>query len=216
MHDLLKESFAFFVYAFTSIFIIVNPVGGILTFISLTKGMSEDERRSTALRSVTIACVLALIFAIIGELILRLFGITADSLRIAGGILLMLIAMDMLHGKKSRESMTPEEEKDASMREDISVFPIATPLLTGPGAITTVILLIRSGQTIEHKIAAVLAILLTFMLAYLIFRFATEINRILGVTVSLVIARLMGLFLGAIAVNFIADGIWNMYKAYAG
>lgn len=203
-------------YAFTSIFVIVNPVSGILTFISVTGGMSEDEKKRTARRSVTIACILALIFALIGELILRLFGITADSLRVAGGILLLLIAMDMLQARTSRESMTPEEEKDASVREDISVFPIAPPLLTGPGAITTVILVIRTGKTVELKIMAIFAILLTFFLSYLIFRFASEINRISGVTVTLVIQRIMGLFLGAIAVDFIVAGIWNIYKIYTG
>ena len=130
--------------------------------------------------------------------------------------MLFLIAMDMLQARTSRESMTPEEERDASKREDISVFPIATPLLTGPGAITTVILVIRTGKTIELKITAIFAILLTFLLSYLIFRFASQINRILGVTISLVVTRLMGLFLGAIAVNFIADGVWNLYNAYKG
>ena len=85
MHDLLKEPIAFFVYAFTSIFIIVNPISGILTFIALTGEMSDDERKRTARRSVAIACILALVFALLGELILRLFGITADSLRVAGG-----------------------------------------------------------------------------------------------------------------------------------
>lgn len=214
MYDFLKEPFAFFVYAFTSIFIIVNPVSGLLTFISLTGGMNADERKKTAKRSVFIACILALIFALMGELILHIFGITADSLRVAGGILLLLIAMDMIQAKTSRDSMTPEEKKDASTREDISAFPIATPLLTGPGAITTVILIIRSGKTIDLKIAAIFAILLTFILAYLIFRFANEIHKILGVTISLVISRIMGLFLAAIAVNFVADGIWNIYNAY--
>ncbi|KPK01627.1 MAG: hypothetical protein AMK71_04810 [Nitrospira bacterium SG8_35_4] len=216
MPDALREPIAFFIYAFTSVFVIVNPVSGILAFISLTGKMSEAERKSTARRAVVIACVLAVVFALAGELVLRIFGITADSLRVAGGILLLLIAMDMLQGKTSRESMTPEEEKDASKREDISVFPIATPLLTGPGAITTIILVMRTGKTAEMKVATFLAILLTFGLSYIIFRYAHEIHKMLGVTVSLVITRIMGLFLGAIAVNFVADGAWNMYRAYAG
>lgn len=178
--------------------------------------MDEDERRYVAGRSVAIACILALVFALSGEFILRLFNITADSLRVAGGILLLMIAMDMLHARTSRESMTPEEVKEAAKREDISVFPIAIPLLTGPGAITTVILVIRAGDTPVLKTTAVAAILVTFGLAYFIFRFAARINRFLGVTVSLVITRVMGLFLGAIAVDFIAEGVWNIYKAFAG
>ena len=207
------EEITFFIYAFASIFVIVNPVGGLITFISLTAGMSVAERREIAKRSVMIACLLAIVFAISGELILRFFGVTVDSLRVAGGILLFIVALDMLHARVSRESVTAEEIKDATKREDISVFPIAMPLLTGPGAITTVIVVIRTGQTLELKIITILAILLTFALSYLIFRFADVINRILGVSGSLVVTRVMGLFLGAIAVNFIAIGIWNIYMS---
>jgi len=207
------EEITFFFYAFASIFVIVNPVGGLITFISLTAGMSVAERREIAKRSVMIACLLAIVFAISGELILRFFGVTVDSLRVAGGILLFIVALDMLHARVSRESVTAEEIKDATKREDISVFPIAMPLLTGPGAITTVIVVIRTGQTLELKIITILAILLTFALSYLIFRFADVINRILGVSGSLVVTRVMGLLLGAIAVNFIAIGIWNIYMS---
>lgn len=205
------EALAFFIYAFTSIFIIVNPIGGIITFISLTSGMSASERREIAKHAITVACGLAITFALAGELILRLFGVTVDSLRVAGGVLLFLVALNMLHARMSRESVTEEEIEDAAEREDIAVFPIATPLLTGPGAITTVIVVIRTGQTLELKLLVIAAILLTFMLSYLIFRFAGKINNILGVTGSLVITRVMGLLLGAIAVNFIATGIWNIY-----
>ncbi len=175
--------------------------------------MSHRERSLIARRSVLIACLLALVFAISGELILRMFGITVDSLMVAGGVLLFLIALDMVHARVSRESMTTEEITDAGKREDISVFPIAMPLLTGPGAITTVILVTRAGETAGLKAIAILAILLTFALSYLIFRFASDINKALGVTGTLVLTRVMGLILGAIAVNFIATGIWNIYRS---
>lgn len=210
------EIVTFFIYAFTSIFVIVNPLGGILTFISLTNGMSREEKLLTAKRSVTTACILAVVFAVSGELILRLFNISVDSLRVAGGILLLLVAIDMLHARISRESVTPEEMKDASKREDVSVFPLATPLLTGPGAITTVIIVMRTGKTLEHKLITIVAILVIFAISYLIFRSANRINKLLGVTVSLVITRIMGLVLGAIAVDFIATGTWNLYQAMAG
>ena len=209
------ELLTFFIYAFTSIFVIVNPVSGVLTFIALTHGMTAAEKRETATRSVMVACILALVFAFTGEVILRIFNITVDSLRVAGGILLMLIAIDMLHARVSRESVTPEEMKDASKRDDVSVFPLATPLLTGPGAITTVVIIIRTGKSWEMKAVSVAAILLTFIIAYFIFRFGEKINRILGVTVSLVITRIMGLLLGAISVDFMSTGIWNIYKSFS-
>jgi multiple antibiotic resistance protein len=204
---------AFFIYAFTSIFIIVNPIGGIITFIFLTAGMSTAERIAITKRSVIVACALAITFALAGELILRIFGVTVDSLRVAGGVLLFMVALDMVRAKVSRESVTEEEIKDAADREDIAVFPIAIPLLTGPCAITTVIVVIRTGQNLELKILTLAAIIVTFALSYLIFRFADRINKILGVTGSLVITRVMGLLLGAIAVNFIATGIWNIYQS---
>ncbi|MBI4844289.1 MAG: MarC family protein [Nitrospirae bacterium] len=207
------EPITFFIYAFTSIFVIVNPVSAILTFISLTEGMKPEEKRGVALRSVAVACVTAIVFALAGEAILRFFNITVDSLRVAGGVLLFLIAIDMLHARVSRESVTPEEMKDASKRDDVSAFPLAIPLLTGPGAITTVIILIRMGKTWDFKMLTLIAILLTFFLSYLFFRFAENINKMLGVTVSFVITRIMGLLLGAIAIDFVTRGLWNIYKS---
>jgi len=208
------ELVTYSIYAFTSVFTIVNPIGGLITFISLTSGMKSAERTYIAGRSVMIACVLAMVFALSGELILRIFGITVDALRIAGGILIFLVAVDMMHARTSRESVTKEELTDASKKDDISVFPIAMPLLTGPGTITTVIVLIRTGKTLELKIMTLLAILLTFALSYLIFRFADRVKTLLGVVGALVVTRVMGLLLAAIAVNFVSVGIWNIYKSW--
>jgi multiple antibiotic resistance protein len=210
------DPITFFIYAFVSVFVIVNPIGCLITFLSLTSGVDEKERVRIARRSVTIACILAVVFAVSGELILRVFGITVDCLRVAGGILLFKVAMDMLYAQVSRESLTTEEVRDASEKQDVSVFPIAMPLLTGPGAITTVVVLIRTGKGIELKMLSIGAILITFLLTYLIFRFANRIHRVLGVTGSLVISRVMGLLLAAIAVNFISVGAWNIYKSLVG
>lgn len=204
----------FFIYAFTSIFTIVNPVGGLITFISLTSEMKPSERRNIARRAVTVACALAIMFALSGELLLRIFGVTVDALRVAGGILIFMVALDMMHARTSRESVTTEEIADATKKDDISIFPIAMPLLTGPGTITTVIVLIRTGKTLELKIMTLLAILLTFALSYLIFRFADRVKTLLGVVGALVVTRVMGLLLAAIAVNFVTVGIWNIYKSW--
>ena len=207
------EATTFFIYAFTSIFVIVNPVAGLITFISLTSGMNAFERNATAKRSVAVACLLAIVFAVSGELVLGFFGITVDCLRVAGGILLFAVALDMMHARVSRESVTAEEIRDATQREDVSIFPIAIPLLTGPGTIATVILIMKTGAALELKMMVILAILLTFALSYLTFRFANKINKMVGVTGALVITRVMGLFLGAIAVNFVSIGAWNIYRS---
>lgn len=203
----------FFVYALTSIFVIVNPVGAMFTFMSLTADKDNKERIRLGARSVLIGCLLAVIFAISGEIILRFFGVTVDSLRVAGGIILFKVALDMVYAKTSRESFTEEERKDAKDRDDISVFPVAMPLLTGPGTITTVIVVIRSVSTVELKMVAILAILVTFAITFLMFRFSTPLSKILGVTVTLVFTRIMGLLLGAIAINFLATGIKNIFLA---
>ncbi|HDJ38772.1 MAG TPA: NAAT family transporter [Methanosarcinales archaeon] len=207
------EATTFFIYAFTSIFVIVNPVAGLITFISLTSGMNAFERNATAKRSVAVACLLAIVFAVSGELVLGFFGITVDCLRVAGGILLFAVALDMMHARVSRESVTAEEIRDATQREDVSIFPIAIPLLTGPGTIATVILIMKTGAALELKMMVILAILLTFAISYLTFRFANKINKMVGVTGALVITRVMGLFLGAIAVNFVSIGAWNIYRS---
>ena len=207
------QAAAFFVYAFTSIFVTVNPIAGLATFISLTTEMSADERNEIAGHAVMVACGMAVLFAISGEMILRFFGVTVDCLRVAGGVLLFIIALDMLHARVSRQTVTQEEIRDASTRDDISICPLAMPLLTGPATITTVIVLIRTGKTLELKMMVILAILLTFIISYVIFRFANEIRRMVGATGTLVITRVMGLLLGAIAVEFIATGVWNIYQS---
>jgi multiple antibiotic resistance protein len=208
----MTPELTFFVYAFTSIFAIVNPVSGVMAFISMTSHLSQADKIYIAKRSVLIACIVAIVFSISGEILLKLFNITADSLRVAGGVLLFLVAIDMLFARTTRESITTEELKDASQRENISIFPIAMPLLTGPGAITTIIVLIRTAENIDSKLIVVGAILLTFVITFLIFRFSDYFNKVVGMTGMLVMTRLMGLFLGAIAVDFISTGIKGIFN----
>ena len=209
--------FTFFVSVFAAMFSIVNPVSGVMSFISMTSNMKNEDKNYVAKRSVVIGCIIAILFTISGNFILEFFSITVDSLRVAGGILLFLVAMDMLFARTTRESITSEELSEAVQRENISIFPMAMPMLTGPGAITTIILYITKGieeynislETV--KLLEIAAILLTFFITYLIFRFSDYFRKVVGMTGMLVMTRLMGLFLGAIAVGFISDGIWNIY-----
>lgn len=214
----MTSELTFFVSVFTAIFSIVNPVSGVMAFISITSEMKKEDKIYVAKRSAIIGCLIAVIFAISGNFILEFFSITVDSLRVAGGILLFLVAIDMLFARTSRESITSEELSDAVQRENISIFPMAMPMLTGPGAITTIILYASRG-TDKYSIdpntvnlLVITAIFLTFVLTFLIFRFSDHFSRIVGMTGMMVMTRLMGLFLGAIAVGFISDGIWNIYQ----
>ncbi len=206
---------AYFFYAFASVFIIVNPVEATMVFVSLTPDATARERARISFRAAAVAYVVALLFALSGDMVLRFFGATVDSLRVAGGILLFIMAIEMLKAKPRRK-VTAAELADASDREDVSVFPLATPLLTGPGAITTVIVLMGSAAGAVEKGAVLVALTATFVATYLILRSSEYVGRILGVTGILVMTRIMGLLLGAIAVNFVAVGAWNIYSAMAG
>ncbi len=213
----MSSDLTFFVSAFTAFFSIVNPVSGVMAFISMTSHMKNEDKYYVAKRSSVLGCIIALVFSIFGNYILQFFSITVDSLRIAGGILLFLVAIDMLFARTTRESITSEELNDAVQRENISIFPLAMPILTGPGAIATIILYITKGIEEGLNIETVIlleisAILFTFIITYFIFRFSEHFSRIVGMTGMRVMTRLMGLFLGAIAVGFISDGIWNIYK----
>ena len=205
------ESIFFFLYVFASFFTIVNPIQATLTFVALTTGITSEERKGIAFRTTAIAFIIALLFAIGGNLILQFFGITVDSLRVAGGILLFLVAIDMLKGEREQKKVTDAELQDATYREDISVFPLATPLLTGPGAITTVIVQMGDAVNILEKALVLGALVLTFAATYLILRSAEYIDRVLGVTGIMVMTRIQGLILGAIAVTFVATGAWNIF-----
>ncbi|WP_091935940.1 MarC family protein [Methanolobus profundi] len=201
-------------YAFSSLFAIVSPVGGVVTFVSLTSDMTLEEKNSLATRSVLLAFVIAIFFAISGKMILNFFGVSIDSLRVAGGVLLFVVAFDMILAKVSRESITEKEIHKSMDRSDIWIFPIALPLLTGPGTITTIIVLMGSAASIIQNIEVMIAIALTFAITWVFFHFSRRIYKFLGYTGMLVFTRLMGLLLAAMAVNFIAVGIWNIYLSF--
>ncbi|MBN2110842.1 MAG: NAAT family transporter [Methanosarcinaceae archaeon] len=209
------DDLVFFLTALASLFAIVSPLGGVVTFVSLTNNLTFEEKNSVANRSVVLAATIALFFALTGKVILDFFGVTIDSLRVAGGILLFVVAFDMILAKVSRESIT-EKEIDKSMdRSDIWIFPIALPLLTGPGTITTVIVLMGSAGSILQSLSVLVAILITFGISLVLFRFSRRLYKFIGYTGMLVFTRLMGLLLAALAVNFIATGIWNIYLSFS-
>jgi len=206
----------YFAYAFTTIFVIVNPVEATLVFVTLTSSLNASEKSHIYRRTTLVAFALAILFSLGGNAILRLFGITVDSLRVAGGILLFLVAIDMLRGVRQQKKVTEAELLDANQREDVSIFPLAIPLLTGPGAITTVVVLMGAATNLTEKSLVLLAILLTFLATFVILKFSEYIDQALGITGIMVMTRIMGLILGAVAVNFVALGAWNLYKSMAG
>jgi membrane protein, MarC family len=209
--EMITENIGFFIYTFTSVLVVVSPISGVVTFISLTSKMTHEEKNQIAKKSVTLACVIAIFFAIAGNIVLNLFNVSVDSLRIAGGLLLFSIAFDMMHARISGESITEEEISQSQEREDIWVFPIGLPLLTGPGVISTVIVMMGSTENIHQKILILVSIILTFIICLYIFLFSRRIHKLIGYNGMLVFSRLMGLLLAALAVNLTSIGIINIF-----
>jgi len=173
--------------------------------------MTRKEKNDVAKKAVILACVIALFFAITGSMILNIFSISVDSLRVAGGLLLFSIAFDMMHAKVSRESITEEEITQSQEREDIWVFPIALPLLTGPGTISTVIVLMGMADGVPQKAIVLISIIFTFIICLFVFLFSRRIHKFIGYNGMLVFTRLMGLLLAALAVDLTATGIINIF-----
>lgn len=205
-------------HAFVTFMVVLDPLGLLPIFASLTQGTPLPYRRRMALKGVIIGTLVLLVFAISGRHLLELLGIGLAAFRIAGGVMLFLIALEMLFEKRTaRRSRTASELKQvehdrsataAAQPEDISVFPIAIPLLAGPGAITAVMLLMgqHSGDTAAQVM--ILIVLLAIMtLALVLFLQADRLERLLGETLSTVLSRLLGILLGALAVQFVLDGI---------
>jgi len=197
-----------FLVALATFFATVGVADIAFIFAALTKDNSPAERFTFATRGVLIATVILLLFGILGNFILDLFGITLPALRTAGGILLMLIAIDMVFARHSGATgTTSEENAESRKRDDISVFPLALPLLAGPGSISAVILLTTGAQT-EMDYWLVLGGLVTILaLAWVTLLLAIPIQRILGLTGLAVVSRVVGILLAALSVQFIFDGI---------
>jgi multiple antibiotic resistance protein len=203
---------AFLVTAFATLFVVIDPIGLTPIFVALTQGMSAAARRAIALRAIGISLGILALFAAFGEAVLGFIGISMPAFRIAGGILLLLTALDMLFERRTKRREDQAEEDEGP---DPSVFPIAIPLIAGPGAIASVILLTGqvsgqfSGQapalaawaTVLGVVLAVLLIVFAFFLA------AGAIERGLGKTGVNVVTRLLGMLLAALAVQFILDGL---------
>ncbi|WP_108396773.1 MarC family protein [Devosia submarina] len=197
-----------FFVAFATLFATVGVADIAFIFAALTKRNTAAERFAFATRGVLIATGILLLFAILGNPILEVFGITIPALRTAGGLLLFLIAIDMVFARHSGGTgTTDEEEVEARQRDDIAVFPLAMPLLAGPGAISAVILLTTGATNNAEFWAVLLAIVVILFLAWLTLLVAIPIQRLLGVTGLAVVSRVVGILLAALAVQFVFDGV---------
>jgi multiple antibiotic resistance protein len=208
---------SFGLLAFSSVLIVVNPLAATLIFFSLTSEVDSSRRQIIARDACRYALIILLVFAILGGIILQLFGITVDAFRIGGGILLFGIGMEMVYAKTSRTKLTATEKYESMDAEDITVTPLAIPMIAGPGAITTVIVLMNeSVGIIVQMVVIVSSILLTVLLTYLMMVRSEAIVRRIGQREFRVINRLMGMLLIAIAVQFVINGIKMAFPVLGG
>lgn len=201
---------------FVALLAIINPVGTIPIFINLTANQDSATRnKNGSLASISMGIIL-LVVLFSGETILRFFGISVGSFRVGGGILILLMAISMLNAKMSNVKQTKEEEIDSAERDSVAVVPLATPLLAGPGAISTVILYAQRYTSVAHYLYLLGGIVLLAGLTALLFRLAPTIARILGKTGINIVTRLMGLIMAAMGVEFIAHGLKQLFPILGG
>jgi multiple antibiotic resistance protein len=194
---------AFLITAFATLFVVIDPPGLIPMFIALTPGMTAARRREIGLRACIIAIVILTLFGLLGEAVLGFIGISMSAFRIAGGILLFLTALDMLF-----ERRTQRREGQATVHDhDPSVFPLAIPLIAGPGAIATMILLVGEAGSWQGTLAVHAVMIVVIIMAFLMFLISGPLEHVLGRTGTVVITRLLGMLLAALSVQFVIDGI---------
>ena len=197
-----------FISAFVTLFVVIDPPGCAPIYASLTTGASHAQRRIMAVRAVGIATAILLIFALWGKQLLALLGIDLSSFRIAGGIMLFIIAMDMVFEKRTqRREDRAHKIADTPEVEDVSVFPMAMPMIAGPGSIATVMLLMSQAEGVSERIVVLGAVLATLTLMLMSLVAAGPLMALLGDKIEAVITRLLGVLLAALAAQFVIDGL---------
>jgi multiple antibiotic resistance protein len=193
---------------FVLLFVVVEPVTLVPVFAGLTDGASERYKRKMSLKAVAISGIVLALFALAGAWFIRMMGISIDAFRIAGGVMLFLIALEMVFARESGTKTTSEEKNEVQQRADISVFPLAFPFIAGPGALATVLLTfgtLKPDLLMTLGLLAVIALVLLITLVLLLL--APLVNRVMGVTGAHVVSRLAGVVLAALAVQFMVDGL---------
>jgi len=192
---------------FTSVLFIVDPFAAVPTFLAMTARDTPAVRRAMARRGAWTCAITLTAFALAGSLIFTLFGITLGAFKIAGGVLIGLNALEMVQARRSQQRETPAEQAEGIEKEDVGIIPLGVPMLAGPGAISTVMVLALGSHSRATTAALYGSVALTACVSYLVLAAATAVEHRLGQTGMRILTRLMGLVLCAIAVQFIVDGI---------
>jgi multiple antibiotic resistance protein len=201
----MNELLAFGLLTFTSFFTLINPLGTMPIFMTMTAGLDQENRTKTAKKASIVSFVTIVIFAFIGQVLFNFFGISVNSFRIVGGVIFFIMGMDMLQARLGKVKVKDSEIK--TYVNDISVTPLAIPMICGPGALTNAIVMMDDADTIQKKIILVLSVSVVILLTYLILYSSSRIIKILGETGINVMMRLMGLIVMVIAVEFFFSGL---------
>jgi multiple antibiotic resistance protein len=200
--------FEFLLTSFVALFIIIDPIGLTPVFIAITQGMDDTLRRKVALRSVLVSAFVISLFIVGGETVLGFIGISMPAFRIAGGILLFLTALDMLFQRRSKRR---ENQTEQELVDDPSVFPLAIPLIIGPGAIATVILIAGAKPGLVGVASTGFITALVLVTVFVFFSAASRIEKLLGKTGIDVLTRLLGMLLAALSVQFVIEGLIEFF-----
>ncbi|HET9355448.1 MAG TPA: MarC family protein [Sphingomicrobium sp.] len=206
-----------FTTAFITLAVIVDPPGCAPIFASLTGGASAAERRRMAIRSCLVAWCILMFFALLGEALLRHLGVSLSAFRLAGGIMLFMIALDMVFERRTeRREERAEEIKGTPEAEDVSVFPMAIPMIAGPGSIASVMLLNARADGLQESLVVLAAMTLVIVLTLVALLAAGPLMRFVGAKVEAMITRILGVILAALATQFVLDGLERSLPGLAG
>ena len=209
-HELHSTYVKFSVLALSSIFFLVDPFAAIPAFISITSGADAVRRRRMARKGALTCFIVLSSFALAGRLIFRMFGITLPAFEIAGGLILLLIGIDMLEAKRSPTQELSDDTEEAAAKEDAGIVPLGIPMLAGPGAISSVMVLVAQAPSKWQMVAILIAIAITAFASYGVLSSADRLRRVLGETGIRILVRIMGLLLVALAMQFFVNGLTDL------
>ncbi len=203
----MEALYTYGLLALTSFFTLINPLGTMPIYMTMTANLDKVHQKRTAKKAILVATVAIILFGFSGQLLFDFFGISLNSFKIVGGVIFFLMGQDMLQARLGKIKHTDKEEEIDAFVDDISITPLAIPMICGPGAITNSIILMEEANTIQHKIVFIVSVVLIMFATYLILISASKISKRLGDTGNKVLMRLMGLIVMVIAVEFFFSGL---------
>lgn len=211
----MSDPLVFYFSVTTALFAVLNPVGVVPTLMILTESYTRKERNNVVLKSVLVGAGMVIGFMLLGVYIFSILGIDISDFKVAGGILLFKVAFDMLQGKTSNTKLTQQEAEESLEREAVGIVPIGTPLLAGPGSITTAIIYFNNTTTaIQGKTVVFFSVVTALLVSFAILKYSVPLFSKLGKTGSLLVSRIMGLLLASIAIQFVTSGLLAIVAAY--